>query len=185
MKFSQDEIDENTRCAEYIHLALKTKAETVVAFMQEAWRLRTPDLIISISGGAKYCDLSARLRKTLHIGLVTAAATTSKSSHVSRPRNRTRLFCDTDAWIITAGTDAGVVREVGQAINKYRYKSQKDGVDIPCIGIASWGYTAGKDQLDHSTSLLASSPSGDGNSSNNKLVQVALDALRMVGRALE
>ena len=53
-----------------------------------------------------------------------------------------------DAWIITAGTNAGVVKEVGEALNKYRYKSDIDGVDIVCIGIGSWGYTAGKDQID-------------------------------------
>ncbi len=58
-----------------------------------------------------------------------------------------------DAWIITAGTNAGVVKEVGEALNKYRYKNQVDGLDIPCIGIASWGYTAGNNQLDRSISL--------------------------------
>ena len=46
--------------------------------MKEAWHLPTPDLIISISGGAKYSELSARVRKAFQIGLVSAAATTSK-----------------------------------------------------------------------------------------------------------
>jgi hypothetical protein len=78
IKFNDNELDENFRPAQYIHLALKTDAETVVKFMTEAWHLRTPDLIISITGGAKYSELSARLRKTFQIGLVSAAATTSK-----------------------------------------------------------------------------------------------------------
>jgi hypothetical protein len=46
--------------------------------MKEAWRLPTPDLIISITGGAKYSDLSARVRKAFQLGIVSAAATTSK-----------------------------------------------------------------------------------------------------------
>lgn len=63
-----------------------------------------------------------------------------------------KLISFIDAWIITAGTNAGVVKEVGGALNKYRYKNRTDGVEIPCIGIGSWGYTAGKDQLDRSLS---------------------------------
>lgn len=49
--------------------------------------------------------------------------------------------------MITAGTNAGVIKEVGEALRTYRYKSRKQMLDIPCIGIASWGYTAGNDQL--------------------------------------
>jgi hypothetical protein len=40
------------------------------------------------------------------------------------------------------------VKEVGEALNNYRYKNQKYGLDVVCIGIGSWGYTAGKEQLD-------------------------------------
>lgn len=57
------------------------------------------------------------------------------------------MFICTDAWLITAGTDAGVVKEVGQALSNYRYKNRKQGLDVTCIGIGSWGYTAGNEQL--------------------------------------
>jgi hypothetical protein len=60
-----------------------------------------------------------------------------------------------DAWLITAGTNAGVVKEVGGALNNYRYKNQKGGLDIPCIGIGSWGYTAGNDQLDDQPDVIS------------------------------
>jgi len=78
IQFNDNELDETFRPCQYIHLALHTDAETVIKFMREAWHLPTPDLIISITGGAKYSDLSARLRKAFQIGLVSAAATTSK-----------------------------------------------------------------------------------------------------------
>ena len=52
-----------------------------------------------------------------------------------------------DAWLITAGTNAGVIKEVGQALNTYRYKTRAHGLEIPCIGIASWRYVAGNEQL--------------------------------------
>ncbi|CAF3724318.1 unnamed protein product [Adineta steineri] len=129
MKFDENEPDKTTRPSQFIRLALDTNAETIVEFMKEAWHLPTPDLIISVTGGAKHFELPARLRLAFQLGLLSAAATTN-------------------AWIITAGTNAGVVTQVGGALNKYRYKNQKDGLEIPCIGIASWGYTAGKNQLD-------------------------------------
>ncbi|CAF4299808.1 unnamed protein product, partial [Adineta steineri] len=134
MKFDENELDSNTRLSQYIRLNLETNAETVVKFMQQGWRLPTPDLIISITGGAKHCDMSARLRKIFQRGLVAAAVTTN-------------------AWLITAGTNTGVVKEVGEALNNYRYKNRKHGLDVTCIGIGSWGYTAGNEQLDDQPNL--------------------------------
>ncbi|CAF3075043.1 unnamed protein product, partial [Rotaria sp. Silwood2] len=130
MKFDENKLDNTTRLSQYIRLSLNTNAEIVVKFMQQGWSLAKPDLIISVTGGAKNCDMSARLRQIFQSGLVAAAITTN-------------------AWLITAGTNAGVVKEVGEALNKYRYKKRKNGLDIPCIGIASWGYTAGNAQLDY------------------------------------
>jgi hypothetical protein len=57
----------------------------------------------------------------------------------------------TDAWLITGGTNAGVVKEVGEALNHYRYTNRKHGLDVPCIGICSWQYTAGNEQLESQT----------------------------------
>jgi len=37
-------------------------------------------------------------------------------------------------------------------LNTYRYKNHINGTNIPCIGISSWGYTAGKEQLEPSVS---------------------------------
>jgi transient receptor potential cation channel subfamily M protein 8 len=78
MKFDENEVDSTSRLSQYIRLALNTNAETIVKFMQLGWRLPTPDLIISVTGGAKHCEMSARLRKIFQRGLVAAAVTTSK-----------------------------------------------------------------------------------------------------------
>jgi len=87
-----------------------------------------------------------------------------------------------DAWIITQGTNAGVVKEVGEALNKYRYTNQKDGLDIPCIGIASWGYTAGKDKLDRSLSVISTlSTDSTGNIvTKHTRYNFGIDAIQMV-----
>jgi len=66
---------------------------------------------------------------------------------------------------------------VGEALNKYRYKNQTDGVDIPCIGIASWGYTAGKDQLERSLSATSENTKIE---SRRGRQYVAIDALQLV-----
>jgi hypothetical protein len=52
-----------------------------------------------------------------------------------------------DAWLITGGTNVGVVKEVGEALNNYRYKHRTHGLVVPCIGICTWEYIAGSDQL--------------------------------------
>jgi len=81
-----NEISSVTRLSQYIRLALETNAKTVVEFMQRAWRLPTPDLIISITGGGKQCNMSTHLRKTFQRGLVAAAATTSKNENLIRKK---------------------------------------------------------------------------------------------------
>ncbi len=81
MKFDEHEPDKSTRFSQYIRLALKTDAAVVVQFMREAWRLPTPDLIISVTGGGKHFELPARLRKAFQLGIVSVAATTSRSKH--------------------------------------------------------------------------------------------------------
>lgn len=46
-----------------------------------------------------------------------------------------------------------MIREVGKALNNYRYKNRKHALDVPCIGISSWKHTAGTDQLDRTMKL--------------------------------
>ncbi|CAF0814171.1 unnamed protein product [Adineta steineri] len=128
LKFDENEFDSTTRLSQYIRLALQTNAKTVVEFLQHGWCLPTPDLIISVIGGGKQCNISAHLRKIFQRGLVAAAATTN-------------------AWLITSGTNVGIAKEVGEALSNYRYKNRKHGLDVPCIGICTWDYTAGNQQL--------------------------------------
>ena len=60
-----------------------------------------------------------------------------------------------DAWLITAGTNVGVVKLVGEALNNYRYKNHKNGLDVPCIGICTWEYTAGTELIENSRPRLS------------------------------
>ncbi|CAF1313817.1 unnamed protein product [Didymodactylos carnosus] len=100
----------------------------VVDFMRKAWDLDPPELIISVTGGARDFKMPTRLRNAFQRGLIAAAETT-------------------DAWIITGGTNSGVMKEVGDAIDKYRYKNTKKRSEIPCIAISSWHYTTDVEDL--------------------------------------
>lgn len=117
--------------------------------MLNGWGLRQPDLIISITGGAKMFDMSTGLRKAFQSGLISAAITTSNAFEFECKKLVMYCFNSIDAWLITAGTNAGVIKEIGEALRIYRYKNRKHELDIPCIGIASWGYTAENVQLDN------------------------------------
>ena len=79
------------------------------------------------------------------------------------------------------------MKEVGQALSNYRYKNRKQGLDVTCIGIGSWGYTAGNDQLQQ-TLVPASIDSNEGKgmrpfrrSHQNQTVQ----SLRVVRRIVD
>ena len=47
-------------------------------------------------------------------------------------------------WIITAGTDTGVVKHIGDMLEKYIPKYRKN---IVAIGIAPWGVVSGRESL--------------------------------------
>lgn len=151
LKFDEDNLNTTTRLSQYIRLALHTNPRIVVEFLQQGWRLPPPGLIISVTGGGKQCKMSIHLRKTFQRGIVAAAATTSKRTKKCLVTKRTFIWLFIDAWLLTGGRNCGVVKEVGKALNNYRYKNRQHGLDVPCIGLCTWEYTACTDQLEIST----------------------------------
>lgn len=163
-----------------MRLALQTSAETTVEFMRSGWQLPTPDLIISVTGGGRQCKISAHLRKTFQRGLVAAAAATSERRMWS-PSLVTSCSRSTDAWLITSGTNTGIVKEVGQALNNYRYKSHKHGLEVPCIGIGNWQCTAGREQLEIAMTT-STRPGSTRTPGLSRIVhQHPIESLQMVG----
>jgi hypothetical protein len=77
MKFDNDELDSNTRLSYYIRLALNTTPDKIITLIKDGWHLPSPNLIISITGGAKNFHMSPKLRKNFQQGLIEAAVTTS------------------------------------------------------------------------------------------------------------
>ena len=65
--------------SKYIRVSYKTNMETMVQYLtsKSYWHLKKPELIISVTGGAKL-NLKQRLKDTFCKSLVKAATTTSK-----------------------------------------------------------------------------------------------------------
>ncbi|XP_078692315.1 transient receptor potential cation channel subfamily M member-like 2 isoform X4 [Branchiostoma floridae x Branchiostoma belcheri] len=111
-----------TQRSPYIRVGKDTvHPEALWELMTKHWQLEPPNLLISVTGGAKKFLLKERLKNIFKIGLVKASQSTG-------------------AWIITGGMNEGVMKYVGEAI--------RDGVNsiaggeqrkMVAIGIATWG----------------------------------------------
>ena len=87
------------------------------------WNLRKPQLILSVTGAHLKFAMSSRIKKAFKLGLVKAAEST-------------------DAWIITGGTNTGVMRLVGEAA-AHEFTTTK----LTVIGVVAWGKTAFREKL--------------------------------------
>ena len=71
-------VNKNLLFIQFVRCSLRTKVDKLVNLMFTCWKLRVPDLIISITGGAKNFDLSNTLIDLLRTSLVNTALSTSK-----------------------------------------------------------------------------------------------------------
>ena len=98
-----------------------TSAPLIAHIFQLHWSLPTPEMILSVTGGAQDFELTPRLQSLFTNGL----------THVAGRSN---------VWIITGGTDSGVMKLVGNAMASVGHKN-------PIIGIAPYMATNGRDLL--------------------------------------
>ncbi|XP_072300499.1 transient receptor potential cation channel subfamily M member 2 [Eucyclogobius newberryi] len=106
------------KASKYVRVSSDTRPELLYELLTEQWKLSPPNLLISVTGGAKNFYLRARLKKTFHRGLIKVAQTTG-------------------AWILTGGTNTGVMKHVGQAVRDHTLSSSRG--QIVAIGMATWG----------------------------------------------
>lgn len=91
-----------------------------VNYLFKVWKLECPELIWSITGAAQNFNIMEKDRSRLKEELIKAAKTTN-------------------AWIISGGTNYGVMRLMGEAIKEDLYPN------VPVIGIATWGVLASRE----------------------------------------
>lgn len=91
----------------------------------DGWDLKPPKMILSVTGGAKSFTLPFSTRKAFKRGLAKAAMLTR-------------------SWIITGGTEQGVMRLVGEAVAEEQLMR---GKDLVVLGVATWGVIAERELL--------------------------------------
>uniref|UniRef100_A0A671KJD8 Transient receptor potential cation channel subfamily M member 4-like n=1 Tax=Sinocyclocheilus anshuiensis TaxID=1608454 RepID=A0A671KJD8_9TELE len=134
----------------FLRFSSTTDPSRVFDFMREHWKLRQPNLVVSVVGGEGRSKVKSWVRDVLKQGLVKAAQSTG-------------------AWIITAGLREGIGRCVGEAVRDHApaVSSATFNKVVP-IGIAPWGLVHNRQQLVnpevtllntlHYTSLMNSMP---------------------------
>ncbi|XP_040534987.1 transient receptor potential cation channel subfamily M member 2 isoform X1 [Gallus gallus] len=116
------------KTGKYVRVSSDTPPRVIYHLMTQHWGLDAPNLLISVTGGAKNFVMKPRLKNIFRQGLVKVAQTTG-------------------AWIITGGSHAGVMKQVGEAVRDFVLScSYKEG-DVVTIGIATWGTVYNRESL--------------------------------------
>lgn len=102
--------------------AVKHFANNVLLNTEFIDNKKKPKVLISITGGAGAYVIPPAIEPIFSKGLMKAAS-------------------DTNAWIVTGGTESGVMKAVGDAHHRYAVDN------IPCIGIASYNALNNKEIL--------------------------------------
>ncbi|XP_073236045.1 transient receptor potential cation channel subfamily M member 3-like [Porites lutea] len=119
--------------AKFIRISDDTDPDDVLHLLQKEWKLELPKLVISVTGGAKNFVMHPKLKDLFRQGLLKAAKTTG-------------------AWIITGGTNTGVMKHVGKAVKGHTVMSRGAMLtdktsQVHLIGIAPWGIVEHRSEL--------------------------------------
>ncbi|KAJ8253025.1 hypothetical protein GJAV_G00208300 [Gymnothorax javanicus] len=118
------------KMGKYARVSTDTSTDDLYQLMTEHWKLRPPNLLISVTGGAQNFYMRARLKEMFRRGLIKVAQTTG-------------------AWILTGGTNTGVMKHVGQAVRDYALTTSSLEDQIVAIGVATWGIVLNRHALVH------------------------------------
>lgn len=118
------------KTGKYVRVSSDTTCASLYQLMTEQWKLHSPNLLISVTGGAKNFYMKNHLKEKFRRGLIKVAQTTG-------------------AWILTGGTHAGVMKHVGMAVRDYTLSSGLMQGQIVVIGVAPWGVIHNNETLIH------------------------------------
>ncbi|XP_020927162.1 transient receptor potential cation channel subfamily M member 2 isoform X2 [Sus scrofa] len=120
------------KMGKYVRISQDTPPSVIYHLMTQHWGLDVPNLLISVTGGAKDFHMKPRLKSIFRRGLVKVAQTTG-------------------AWIITGGSHTGVMKQVGEAVRGFSLSSSYSEGEVVTIGIATWGTVHNRESLIHPT----------------------------------
>ncbi|XP_051566552.1 transient receptor potential cation channel subfamily M member 2 [Myxocyprinus asiaticus] len=108
------------KIGKYVRVSSDTPSDSLYQLMTDQWKLPPPNLLISVTGGAKNFHMKTHLKDKFRRGLIKVAQTTG-------------------AWILTGGTHTGVMKHVGMAVRDYTLSSSSMERQIVVVGVATWG----------------------------------------------
>ncbi|KAL3837145.1 hypothetical protein ACJMK2_022523, partial [Sinanodonta woodiana] len=114
----------------FVRVDRQTDMSIIMELMINVWGIEKPNLLISVTGGAKNFNMKPRLRDAFRYGLMKAVHSTG-------------------AWIITGGTHNGVMKHVGESVKEHGLTSTKSHKPIVTIGIAPWGVVQNRNILEN------------------------------------
>ncbi|XP_075855178.1 transient receptor potential cation channel subfamily M member 2 isoform X1 [Microcebus murinus] len=120
------------KVGKYVRVSQDTPSSVIYHLMTQHWGLDVPNLLISVTGGAKNFNMKPRLKSIFRRGLVKVAQTTG-------------------AWIITGGSHTGVMKQVGEAVRDFSLSSSYKEGEVITIGVATWGTIHRREGLVHPT----------------------------------
>ncbi|XP_053733768.1 transient receptor potential cation channel subfamily M member 2-like [Synchiropus splendidus] len=112
------------KLSKYVRVSADTDPEVLFQLLTEQWNLPPPKLLISVTGGAKNFSQRSSLKTMFHRGLI-------------------KVTQITGAWIMTDGTDTGVMRHGGRAVKDFSLGSDQ----VVTIGVATWGIIHNRETL--------------------------------------
>uniref|UniRef100_A0A672MJ60 Transient receptor potential cation channel, subfamily M, member 2 n=1 Tax=Sinocyclocheilus grahami TaxID=75366 RepID=A0A672MJ60_SINGR len=80
------------KTGKYVRVSSDTSCESLYQLMTEHWKLRSPNLLISVTGGAKNFYIKTHLKDKFRRGLIKVAQTTGTAACISAQS------CDTEDW---------------------------------------------------------------------------------------
>ncbi|XP_070651869.1 transient receptor potential cation channel subfamily M member 2 isoform X3 [Bos indicus] len=120
------------KVGKYVRLSQDTPSSLIYQLMTQQWGLDAPNLLISVTGGAKDFKMKPRLKSIFRRGLLKVAQTSG-------------------AWVITGGSHTGVMKQVGEAVRNFSLSGSFCEGEVVTIGIATWGALHNRESLIHPT----------------------------------
>ena len=111
--------------AKWACVSADSQPQDVLELLLTTWKLRRPEVLISVTGAAAGSPpMDTKQQLVFRRGLLKAA-------------RRTRV------WIVTGGTNAGVMAMVGRTVQE-----ASEDQPVVCLGVASWGALLGHERME-------------------------------------
>ncbi|XP_076821170.1 transient receptor potential cation channel subfamily M member-like 2 isoform X1 [Clavelina lepadiformis] len=117
IKYGKIQFDPDEGHAKYAIVSDKETDDTLHKILFIKWKMHTPNIVISVTGGAQNFKLRPSQVKEFRKSLIKAAV-------------------NTGGWIISGGTHTGVMKVVGEAIRDHVVAHESDAI---ALGIATFG----------------------------------------------